>query len=209
MEGKKIGIIGGSFNPIHNGHINLAKNILEQYKLDKLLLIPVGSHPFRKGDMASAKDRYNMVKLCTDKVDGLEVSDIEIKRTGFSYTVDTLRELKKIYPDATLYLIVGGDILFEITQWKDFKEIFSLCTFVAVFRPGYNFKTFYNQIDKLQNEYGAKIDTVTVPEIDISSTELRNMVRAKKVIGEYVPPEVEEYILKKKLYISDNGDSVS
>ena len=205
---KRIGIMGGSFNPIHNGHIEIAREVLDELRLDKLIFIPVGNHPFVKSNMADAKDRFNMVKLAIDSEEYFEVCDIEIKRRGFSYTVDTLRELKSTYSDSEFFFITGADILGELGLWKDITEIFKLCQFVVVFRPIYAFSSFYNMIDKVEKEYGIKLCVVEVLGNDVSSTRIRDMVRNREVIAKMVHPEVEKYIIRKKIYRDMESDDI-
>ena len=205
---KRIGVMGGSFNPIHNGHIEIAREAAKQLRLDKVLFIPVGNHPFAKTNMADDKDRYNMVKLSVDREELFEACDIEISRKGFSYTVDTLRELKDIYSDSELFFIVGADILEELGMWKDVSEIFKLCKFVVVYRPIYAFAAFYSMIEKVEKEYDVKIEVVEVPGNYISSTAIREMANRREVIAEYVADEVEKYILNKKLFIEKESDDI-
>jgi len=140
----KIGLMGGTFNPIHIGHLVMAEEIRKGFGLDKVLFIPTGNPPHKLIEgQVSSKDRYIMTLLATASNEYFEVSDIETKRIGTSYTVDTIKELKEIYQMAEFYFITGADAILEIETWKNTKELLDSCKFIAATRPGYNMNQEY------------------------------------------------------------------
>ena len=164
----RIGILGGTFDPIHNGHIYLAKKACARLRLDKIIFIPSYLPPHKKGlKITPARHRYNMLRLAIAGVKKFKLSDMEIKRRGRSYSVETLRRLKKRYgKKADLYFITGSDSIIELHKWKNLKEILKLCKFVIVKRPGFGFKG-----------PGRGIVFLEINAKDISSTDIRDRVR--------------------------------
>ncbi len=202
---QRIGIMGGTFNPIHFGHLVTAQEALGQFNLDKVIFIPTGDPPHKVGkDIASSEDRYLMTVIATASDKNFLVSRIETDRKGKSYTIDTVRELRKIYgTDATLYFITGADAILEILAWKNTEEIVSLCKFIAATRPGYNLSRMKGLEKKLfnsKNNKGEKIFVMEVPALAISSTDIRNRVKNNRPISYLLPGGVRSYILKHGLY---------
>ena len=198
---KKIGIMGGTFDPIHYAHLATAEFIRTKYKLDKILFIPSGNPPHKTDRYVMDKNhRYNMVLLSTMTNENFEVSSMEIDKVGKSYTVDTLRELKNIYPDSKIYFITGADAICDIESWRDVEENFRLATFIAATRPGISLIKAQEKIEKLINKYNADIITVYVPSLDISSTYIREQIKENKSIRYLIPENVEKYIYEKGLY---------
>lgn len=195
----KIGIMGGTFDPIHYAHLATAEFIRDKYKLDKILFIPSGNPP-HKGNVTDKYDRYNMVMLATRNNDDFLVSDLEIKKSKRSYTVDTLKELREMYPNATVYFITGADAICDIENWKDVEGNFKLATFIAATRPGISLLRAQEKIEKLERKYNANIISVYVPSLDISSTYIRDQLREGKSIRYLVPESVGKYIDENKLY---------
>ena len=153
---KKIAMFGGSFNPIHNAHINLATAFIKKLKLDKLLLIPTAEPPHKSdSEMVSAEHRLNMCRLASEDIKKIEVSDIEIKREGKSYTVDTLKQLREMYPESELYLITGADMFMTLDEWKNPEEIFSLAAICTVPRNDDDIKNLEEK-EKKYREMGAQ-----------------------------------------------------
>lgn len=186
----KIGILGGTFNPIHIGHLILAEEIREKLKLDKVIFVPTYLPPHKdNSDIAAAQDRYRMAKLAIKTNGYFLVSDIEIERNGRSYTIDTLREFKKIYPHDELYFITGSDLLKYLDEWKDLGEIIQMVKFIVVTRPGY-------PLEKIPSY----IQTVAIRAVDVSAFEVRQAVRENRSFRYLVPEAVYNYIIKKKLY---------
>ena len=195
----KIGIFGGSFNPIHNGHIYVAEKVKEMLKLDKIIFIPTGIAPHKdNSDFASKEHRYNMVKLAVEGE--FEVSDIEIKTDKVCYAVDTMAEIRKIYANDDLYYIIGADSLDTFMQWREPLKLFGMLHLVVVDREGTNIDSI---AEKYRLKYDAHITICHIVEYDISSTEVRERIKKNSGFKDMVPEKVEEYILKNKLYTED------
>lgn len=199
---KKIGISGGTFDPIHHGHLIIAEQIRESLDLDRIVFIPSGMPPHKANlKVSSAEHRYNMVFNAIKTNPHFEVSRIEIEREGFTYTVDTLTRLNEVYnKDAKMFFITGADVIPDLLTWKDYERIFSLCDFIAVLRPGYKKDNFIQKIEYLKVAHSAKIHIVDAPLIGISSTIIRERVRNGKSIKYLVPESVEKYIYENGLY---------
>lgn len=203
MSCKRIGVLGGTFNPIHNGHLEIAGAVRRTYGLDKVLFIPSGMPPHKtRTEVIDAEHRLSMVRCAIAGDPYFEVSEMEIDRSGYSYTVDTLGQLKGIYgPDCTVYFIIGADIIPELITWKEASRVFSLCEFIAVLRPGHLRKDFIEEIERLRLDYKAVINTADAQMPDISSTRIRELVKGCKPVTGLVPDCVEKYIIKNKLYL--------
>lgn len=198
---KKIAMFGGTFNPVHNGHIELALCAVRQLNLDKVLLIPTHTPPHKRyREEITARQRWEMCRLAVDGYKNLEVSDLEIRRPGASYTVNTLRELHQNFPDAEIYLITGADMFLTVQNWKSAADIFSLAVICGVPRDQEKEKTLKEHEAVLRREFGAKTALLHMPLIPISSTEIRERIRNNLSIGEWVPPRVERYIREHHLY---------
>lgn len=202
---KKIGIMGGTFNPIHNGHLVTAQEALSQFKLDMVVFIPTGNPPHKiENEVASTEDRYIMTVIATSSNSNFFVSRMEIDRKGKSYTIDTVRQLKKIHgKDSLLYFITGADAILEILTWKNADEIVLLCKFIAATRPGYDLSRIEDLKKRLFNNTEAvdkKIYIMEIPALSISSTDIRNRVRHNRPIDYLLPEGVSNYILKHGLY---------
>jgi len=193
----KIGIFGGSFNPVHNGHIRLALLYKEKLNLDLILVIPANIPPHKSSqNLVSAQDRINMLNLAFDEYDFVKVSDIELRISGKNYTVNTLTELKKWYSDDEFYLIIGGDMFLCFETWKEYKKILSMCKVCTAPRTEMDLNLLYeyqNKIDK--NKQNTVI--IDIPVLEISSTEIRNN---REILKSYVPQKVYNYIISKGLY---------
>ncbi len=186
----RIGILGGTFNPIHIGHLILAEEAREKLKLDKIIFVPAYLPPHKdNADIAAAESRFQMVKLAIKENKYFSVSDREIKRDGRSYTIDTLKEFKRIYPNDELYFIIGSDLLKYLDEWKDLTDIIKMVKFVAATRPGY----------PLQN-LPSHISTLPIRAVDISGFEIRQAIKENKSFRYLVPEAVFKYITKKGLY---------
>lgn len=202
-----IGIIGGTFDPIHNGHLIIAEYARTSLKLDNVLFIPSGMHPFKDNKkITDAKNRMDMILLAIDSNPCFEVSSLEITRIGITYTIDTMISLKDKYPEDELYFIFGSDILFELDKWKRIEELSRLCKFVLLDRYSKEEQEIYKRIEELKSSYNIDIEKIKSPIIDISSTEIRERVSKKISIRYLVPELVEKYILNSKLYLELNAD---
>jgi nicotinate-nucleotide adenylyltransferase len=194
---EKIAILGGSFNPIHIGHLILANTVCEEFNLDKIIFVPCYIQPLKSNkDFASAEDRLAMIKLAIQNNPKFELSDIEIKRKGKSYTVDTLKYFKQKYDD--LYFVIGADNIKDFHRWKEPDTILKLTKLIVTNRGGIEKKI-------PQRLRGKKIFVCKIPDIEISSTLIRNNIRSNKSIKYLVPEKVEKYIIKNKLYTNYGG----
>lgn len=203
MEYKyRVGISGGTFDPIHYGHLIVAEQAREKFNLDRVLFIPTGNPPHKNAfEITEAGYRFNMVESSVRSNRFFEASRIEIDRKGHTYTVDTLNQLREIYGQAAgLYFIIGADVVFDLLTWKKAEEVFKQCEFIAVLRPGFEEKSFRERIYYLKKEYSAVIHTMEALQIEISSTEIRRRIREGLSIKYLVPECVEEYIAGKGLY---------
>lgn len=199
---KKIGILGGTFDPIHSGHLIIAEGIREEFQLDKVIFIPTGNPPHKKLQMVTdAEYRYDMVCEALKGNPYFEESRIEIERKGYTYTIDTLNVLKEQYKGvARLYYMIGADVLFDLLTWKDYEKVFKTCEFIAALRPGSDREKFRKQISYLETSFCAKINQADIPLIEISATMIRDRVKEGKSLRYLVPEAVEVYIKSKGLY---------
>jgi len=203
---QKIGLLGGSFNPIHTGHLLLAESARDQYELDKVLFIPTGNNPFKiSQDEISREHRLRMVELAIADNPYFEVMTHEIDQMGITYTIDTVEEIKKIFPEGDFYFITGADLMFEITLWKGAPELLKSVKFITTFRPGYSHEKLDNRIEGLQEIYEASIFKLYTTEMDIASSDIRSRIKNGYSIRYLLPRAVEEYIYTEKLYISKQG----
>lgn len=197
----KIGVFGGAFNPIHNGHLALAKCYYDSLALDKVLFIPTSVPPHKTADyLVSSADRMNMVRLAVGDHPAFEVLDIEFKRQGKSYTYDTLTELKVLYPDAELYLIIGADQFLTFHCWYNYKAILDMVTVCTSAREDEQEKQALLDYAKSTVEMQGRYFIADYPVIKLSSSEIREKVKNGKDISALVPEKVLEYIVEKGLY---------
>lgn len=200
---KKYGIFGGSFNPIHYGHLMICEYIKEEMGLDKVIFIPTGNPPHKELEL-SAEDRYEMVRLAISPNPDFEISDIETTRVKKSYTVDTIRELKKIYKEKKLYFLIGLDSLFQLKTWMKIGDLSQEIEFVVALRPGYLDREEINkEIDFLRENFGTKINLIKTPLYEISSTDLRDRIREGKSLRYLIPKKVLDYIEESGFYKVD------
>lgn len=192
-EPTRIGVMGGTFDPIHHGHLVAASEVSDRFALDQVLFVPTGE-PWQKGnrEVSPAEDRYLMTVVATASNPRFSVDRTDIERPGATYTVDTLRDLRARYPSAELFFITGADALDQILSWHKVEELFELAHFVGVTRPGY----------ELGDEHlpRGSVTLVEVPALAISSTECRDRVRQGRPVWYLVPDGVVQYISKRCLY---------
>jgi nicotinate-nucleotide adenylyltransferase len=202
----KIGVMGGTFDPIHIGHLVTAEEARSQFGLEKVIFIP-SAHPPHKKDsrQSSPADRLRMVELAIRGNAALEVSDMEVERQGLSYTIDTLHELHRLYgADAELFFITGADAVLEILTWKKPEELLAESNFIAATRPGYPLEKLREALPESNSTGEAALDRVQameVPALAISSTDIRRRVAGARPFRYLVPEEVWNYISEKSLYI--------
>lgn len=195
----KTGLFGGSFNPIHNGHINLAVSVKESLDLDRVFLIPSGTAPHKSSaEYAAAEDRLEMCRLACSGIDGLEVSDYEIKKSGKSYTIYTVEHFRKEFPEDELYWLVGSDMLLSFETWFRYRDILKNSSVAAISRTGDDINELLKMSEKL-SEYGICI-VINADTITISSTQLRKMIKNNCDLSCYLNRKVVKYIILKNLY---------
>ncbi len=216
---QRIGIMGGTFNPIHFGHLAAAEEIRERLNLDKVLFIPSFIPPHKQEEQRpTAAQRREMVLLALRSNPLFGLSDIELQRGGTSYTVDTIRALRSLHPESALFFITGLDSFLEIQTWHQWHELLGSCAFVILSRPGYRFsdlmklgfmKPFEAELASLGRESahqvhilpsGFDLHLAVIPQYDISSTDIRRRVREGRSIKYLLPEPVEHYIIANKLY---------
>lgn len=198
---RKTGIMGGTFDPIHNGHIMLGLCAYEEFALDEVFYMPSGQPPHKKGRrVTDSGERAAMVKLAIAPYPQLRFSDFEIKRQGNTYTAQTLTLLKEMHPDTEYYFIIGADSLFQILNWYHPEEIFRRAVLLAATRNHTSDVLLTERIGYLKREYGADIRLLHSPNIDVSSEELRRRISAHMQVSDYVCRDVENYIAINRLY---------
>lgn len=183
--------MGGTFDPIHNGHLVAASEVASAFKLDEVVFVPTGS-PYQKQNVTSAEHRYLMTVIATASNPRFKVSRIDIDRGGDTYTVDTLLEMQELYPDADLVFISGADAIAQILAWKEVERLWSLAHFVAVSRPGHKLT--------IPQAPEGSISTLEIPALAISSTDVRGRVDSGFPVWYLVPDGVVQYIAKHELY---------
>ncbi|WP_133908825.1 nicotinate-nucleotide adenylyltransferase [Actinophytocola oryzae] len=193
MTGRRIGIMGGTFDPVHHGHLVAASEVQAQFDLDEVIFVPTGQ-PWQKTDrkVSAPEDRYLMTVIATASNPHFSVSRVDVERGGTTYTVDTLHDLRNAFPDAELFFITGADALQQILSWRQAEELFSLAHFVGVTRPGYN-------LDDTHLPNGS-VSLIDVPAMAISSTACRERVASGLPVWYLVPDGVVQYISKRDLY---------
>ena len=218
----QIGIFGGTFNPIHQGHLAIAEDVLKTVGLDRILFIPAGRPPHKKGHkILPPGHRLEMVRLAVQDHPGFEVSDLEVGRSGKSFTIDTVESLEKSHPKGTrFYLILGLDAFLDFSSWRAEKELRSRCHFIVVSRPGFRFADLgrlpflkgvspesLRELDaggRLRHDHPLSPRTqmilVRVTARDISATEIRSHLSGGKRLKNLLPPPVESYIIRQDLY---------
>lgn len=190
----RIGVMGGTFDPIHHGHLVAASEVAQSFDLDEVVFVPTG-RPWQKEKVTEGEHRYLMTVIATASNPQFTVSRVDIDREGPTYTIDTLRDLKTARPDADLFFITGADAIAQILSWRDHDELWDLAHFVAVSRPGHVLST-----EGLPTE---DVSLLEIPALAISSTDCRARVRAGNPVWYLVPDGVVQYIAKHHLYRSE------
>lgn len=217
---QRIGIMGGTFDPIHNGHLVAASEVAWVYDLDEVIFVPTGRPVFKLDKkVTNAEDRYLMTVIATASNPKFTVSRVDIDRPGVTYTIDTLKDIHSQHPDAELFFITGADAIAEIMQWKDAREMWNLARFVAVTRPGYSrpeklafshsplvpraANMNISSIDDIANSDSKHlpVDILEIPALAISSTDVRRRAQNSEPVWYLVPDGVVQYIVKHGLYV--------
>lgn len=216
---QRLGLFGGTFDPVHYGHLTMARQIRRALDLDRILFIPTGDPPHKSDqNLASAEDRYEMVRLAIASEAGFAISDIEIRRPGKSYTIDTVRLLRQEYGSQTdFFFLIGLDAFLEFSSWRESGALLELCSFVVMNRPGTSFQHLTRQYQALPGDSLAALDAGTISRLDIplgnrrlvclrltpseiSASDIRRRVRTGLSVANLLPPTVESYILQHHLY---------
>ena len=189
----RLGVMGGTFDPVHHGHLVAASEVAARFGLDEVVFVPTGRPTFKQTEQVTvAEHRYLMTVIATASNPRFTVSRVDVDRPGLTYTVDTLRDLKEQRPGADVFFITGADAVEQILAWKDADELFSMAQFVAVTRPGHTLS-----VDGLP---GDRVHVLEVPALAISSTDVRARERAGQPVWYLVPDGVVQYIAKHRLY---------
>ncbi len=197
----KTGILGGTFNPIHTGHLILADQAYSQFDLDRVLMIPSGLS-YRKKDisMPSKEERFKMVSVAVSDVPFLIPSDIDVRREGYSYTADSIREIRKDAPEDELYYIVGADTLKDLKTWKEPEVILKECVILAAVRDDSGIEELKAEIEGYERDFGARIFLLNTPGIDISSTMVRQYLKEGRSVRYLLPEALRLYLEKNRIY---------
>lgn len=200
----KTGIMGGTFDPIHTGHLVLGEQAWQELNLDTVMFMPSGNPPHKtdRRGRASNEDRLAMVSLAIADNPHFECSDFEMKRTGYIYTFETLELLKKERPQDDFYFIIGADSLFEFDLWRMPERICRNCTLVAAIRGGFTEAALDLRIKEVSRRYGARIERLHIPGIEISSNMIRTALKEGRSVRYYLPEAVRDYIYENRIYIS-------
>jgi len=204
---QNIGLMGGSFNPIHCGHIHLARAAIKSSLVDRVLFLPTGNPPHKRSGLADKLDRLAMTELAVAGEMQMGVCREEVDREGVIYTVDTLTILQEKMPECRLFYLIGADTLCTLHTWRRPEDVVRLCTLLVAMRPGEDM-TAVEASAKAWRERGAQIAFLPAEPMDVSSTEIRVRMQEGKPLEGLVPPQVEDYIRSHGLYESDGGSAV-
>ncbi|MBE5960494.1 MAG: nicotinate-nucleotide adenylyltransferase [Lachnospiraceae bacterium] len=203
---KRIGIMGGTFNPIHFAHLILAENAYEQFHLDEVVFMPSKRPAYKDlSELVSNEHRMNMIKAAVEGNDHFTISDMEFHREGNTYTADTLKELNRNDPDTEYYFIIGGDSLIEIEKWYHPEVVLSLSHVVAASRNNISSQEIEDKIKELNDKYHSDVRLLKVPNMDISSKMIRSRLEQNQTVRYFLPEAVLQYIKCHNLYQKDTG----
>jgi|SRR3712207_1936338 len=198
---KNKAIFGGTFDPIHNGHLHIAYEALYKLKLDKIIFVPSGNPPHKScNEITNKLIRYEMVNAVVRSEKRFEISSYETDKKEKSYTYDTVEYFRSMYPNDKWYFITGVDCLMNLKRWKNVDKIMKMCTFVVFNRPGYNKSATLKQKKEIEDLYDTKIEFLDIPLLDISSTDIRRLIWEGKNVRYVIPEGVYEIIKKLNLY---------
>lgn len=206
----KIGIMGGTFDPIHKGHLMLGEYAKDLYKLDEIWFMPNGNPPHKLNSNieSQTKHRVEMVKLAIEGYDNFKIQLYEVERTEVNYSYLTMQHFKEKFSDDEFYFIIGADSLFAFETWKHPELLVKTCKILAAYRDGKNTSEMETQIQYLNKKYGAEIYLLNTPNVDISSSEIRRMLKDQEDISELVPKAVFSYIQSNNLFRDRENESV-
>ncbi len=197
----KIGIMGGTFDPVHYGHLVAAEGARHHFDLSTVIFVPAARPPHKgRREITDPVHRLNMTVLAAGSNPNFEVSDIEIKRSGTSYTIDTVQHFRRSRPGSEIYFITGADAVLEILTWYRVEELLDMCFFIAATRPGYQLENLAGSLKGIPRRQMDRISVMEVPALAISSTDIRDRVGRGMPVKYLLPEDVESYIYEKKLY---------
>lgn len=201
MTRKKIAIFGGTFNPVHNGHIHLLQEYMKKISFDQIFIVPAKVPPHKEYHKSITNaQRFTMCKLAFQSVPGAVVSDIEFQFTDKSYTINTIREFRKQYPNDAFYIIIGSDMLFTFDKWHAYQEILKEVTLLAAARNQNEYKKMQDKATKLMKETDGKVEILDIIPLPLTSSAIRQKIKTGHTIVPYVPKAVTDYIEQQKLY---------
>jgi len=199
---KRVGLLGGTFNPVHNGHISMAYIALYEFLLGEVIFLPLGKPPHKNDEaIACVTHRINMIRLATAHEKRFSVSTLETDRNGITYTVDTLELLMRKNNDASYYYIIGSDTLFDIASWRNIERVMLLTDFICILRPGQEELSVKEYADTLNTQYGHKIHFAKERGPDVSSSLIRSSAAQNRLCSGLLPDCVANYILQNRVYI--------
>lgn len=205
----KIGIMGGTFDPIHSGHLMLGRFARDLFALDEIWFMPNGTPPHKTNDSIESrtKHRVEMVKraISNEKDFVLQLYEVENQEVNYSYL--TMEHFREVYPEHEFYFIIGADSLFSIEKWRYPERLLKTCVILAAYRDGKNKKEMGEQIAYLNQKFGADIRLLNTPNVDVSSSEIREKLRAHEDVSDMMPAHVYEYILENQLYEEAEDES--
>lgn len=201
MKPNRIGLLGGTFNPVHNGHLKMAYIALYEFGLGEISFLPLGTPPHKRDDfVASVQHRLEMIKIAIADEKRFTLSTLETDRKGYTYTVDTLELLARSQTQKAYYYIIGADTLFELENWRNYERVFILTDFICILRPGQDVAKVRKHANKLNERYGNKIHLANECGPSISSSHIRTQIYANKLTDGLVPRKVAQYIIQHRVY---------
>lgn len=210
MEDRRVGIFGGTFDPVHRAHLQLAKSAYEQMELESVIFLPAGDPPHKTDrPVTPAYRRLEMLKLCLKDYPYFQISEYEIEKQGYSYTAETLEYFTQMHPEVRFYFIIGADSLFDLDTWYCPERCLNKAVFVVGNRTGHSEKEIDRQILYLTGRYGGAIEKVDMPGMEISSSNIREMAGHGQDVSLYLPPAVDEYIKQNHLYYRGPAENLT
>lgn len=201
MKPNRIGLLGGTFNPVHNGHLKMAYIALYEFGLGEIAFLPLGMPPHKRDDfVADVHHRLEMIKIAIAEEKRFTLSTIETDRKGYTYTVDTLELLSRSQKQTSYYYIIGADTLFELENWRNYERVFVLTDFICILRPGQDHMKVRQHADILNDRFGYKIYIANECGPNISSSQIRKQIAANKLTDGLVPRKVAQYIVQNRIY---------